>query len=127
MTGVKAVRNLPYGAHLDAFGEAAAQGSQEVGGGVFPLGVEVENLSVRVHSAVGAAAAVDAHMLFEYDPKAAFDEVLYGVAAGLALPTVKTCAVVSGDTFPAHIEIYYGEVELTDNWIRDKGLSPKSK
>lgn len=88
---------------LYCFGQVGVEGADEFFGCVFPVGVEVEALPVRMYAGIGAATALDLCFRGKNLREGGFDYILHSFAAGLALPAVKVCAVVGACAFPSHI------------------------
>ena len=103
MAGVKFIWNPPDGGYLDAFRQSATQGVEQIGAGILPRSVEMKNLALGMDAAVGAPAAVDAYGLAAKNFQTVFENILDGVAAGLALPSVKARSIVSHCAFPSHL------------------------
>lgn len=68
-----------------------------------PFGIEVETLPFGVDPGIGAAAALKLNGRIEDLCQRGFNMVLYGCAAGLALPPVEVGAVIGANTFPTHL------------------------
>jgi hypothetical protein len=60
----------------------------------------MENLTMRMHARIRAAAAVNPHFPVEDRLQAALDHVLDGATIWLALPAVEMAAVIGADALP---------------------------
>ena len=78
------------------------QGSDQLFGGMLPIGIEVKALAVGMYAGIGAAAAMDLHGGGKDIAQRCFDVILHRVAMRLALPTAEVCAVIGANTFPTH-------------------------